>query len=148
MIHHALEDVQKDYRSLEMLCAIERLWQLYRNRGKKKLAEKYEEIRNEEEEWVSSLDKQKRVEAEQNTLHYQRRLVSLFYQHVAALYINKILPKGIVFKTWSETDLRIIPEIIVPIENKLREVLHTPPLPPLDENNYSPLILYRDSKKS
>ena len=145
MIHQALLDVQKDYRSPQMQYAVRTLWQFYKEHGKEKLVEKYEEIRDEEQIWILSLDKQERVEAEQSTLHYQRRLVSHFYQHLTALYVNKILPKDIVFSIWSEADLRIIPEILIPIENKLREVLHIPPLGPLDEN-CSLLVLYKDSK--
>lgn len=147
MIHQALLDVQKDYRSPQMLYAVRTLWQFYREHGKGKFVEKYEEIRRSEEQWISTLDKQKRLEAEQTTLHYLRRLVSHFYQHLAALYVNGILPKAAVYEGWSEADLRIIPEILVPIENDLLKALHTPPLEPLDEN-CSLLVLYRDSKRS
>lgn len=145
MIHQVLLDVQKDYRSPQMLYAVRTCWEFYGKQGRKKFVEKYEEIRNEEQRWILSLDKQKRIEAEQSTLHYQRRLVSHFYQHLASLYVNKILPKKIVYSIWSETDLRIIPEVLIPIENKLREVLHTPPLEPLDES-CSLSVLYRESK--
>lgn len=144
MIHEALLDVQKDYRSPQMLYAVRTLWDFYREH-KEKLVETYEEIRNEEERWVSSLDRQERIKAEEHTLHHQRRLVSHFYQHLASLYLSKILPRDILYRNWSEPDLRIIPQILIPIENKLREVLFTPPLKPLDES-CSLLVLYRDSK--
>jgi hypothetical protein len=144
-LHHILEDIRKDYRSPEMHSAVKRLWQFYRLWGKD-FVQRYEETRQEDEKQIPSLSAQNRIEAERNTLHYQRRLVSHFYQYVAALYVNGILPKGIVAKTWSEADLKIIPEILVPIENKLREVLNTPPLPPLNERNFSPLVLYKDLK--
>jgi len=102
--------------------------------------------RYEDKKKISELNNQEdRIKVVQNTLHYQRRLVSHFYQHLAALYVNKILTKDIVYKNWSEADLRIIPEIIIPIENKLREVLHKPPLGPLEDNCHL-LVLYRDSK--
>jgi hypothetical protein len=145
MIHQALLDVQKDYRSAQMLYAVKTLWQFYEEHGKQKIVKEYEEIRVEEQKRISLLDKQKRIEAEQSTLHYQKRLVSHFYQHLAALYVNKILPKDIVFSIWSEADLKIIPDILIPIENKLREVLHKPPIEPLNEN-CNLLVLYRDSR--
>lgn len=145
MLHHALLDVERDYRSPEMLYAVRTLWQFYKEHGREALVEKYDEIRKREEQWVSSLGKQKRLEAEQATLHYQRRLVSHFYRHLAALCVNDILPRDIVYSKWSEADLTIIPEILIPIENHLRKVLHTPPLEPLDEN-CSLLVLYEDSK--
>ena len=143
MLHHVLEDIHKDYRSPEMHSAVITLRHFYK-KHRETFVDKYEEIRKEDEKRMSSLDEEKRIEAER-TLHYQRRLVSIFYRHLAALYVDKILPKSIIFREWAESDLRIIPEIIVPIENKLREVLHTPPLPALDEN-CPLLVLYRDSK--
>ena len=144
LLHQGLVDVRKDYRSPEMQYAIETLWDFYREHGREKLAEKYEEIRQEEKKWISSLEKQGRIEAERSTLHYQRRLVSHFYQHLAGLYVNGVLPKKTLHKIWSKEALRIIPDILVPIENKLREVLNTPPKGPLDENS-DLLVLYKDS---
>jgi len=146
LVHQTLLDLQKEYRSPQMLFAVEKLRDFYREYGPEKFVDKYEEIRREEQNWVLKLDKNQQIEAVQNTLHNQRRLVSHFYQQLATLYINRVLPKDIVYKSWSEADLRIIPEVLIPIENRLREVLHNPPLEPLNEN--SPLlILYKDSIK-
>lgn len=146
LIHQSLLHLQKEYLSPHMLLAIRTLWDFYRQYGRENFVEKYMEIRAEEHEWILSLDKQKRIEAEQATLHYQRRLVSQFYTQLATLYVNKVLPKDILFKAWSEADLRIIPDILIPIENKLREVLHRPPVPLLDENS-NLMALYKDSKE-
>ena len=145
MIHQALLEIQKDYSTPQMQYAVRTLWDFYREHGKANFVEEYDKKRKEDDKWVSGQERQKRIEFEKATLHYQRRLISHFYQHLAALYINKILPKGIVYSNWSEADLRIIPEILIPIENKLREVLFELPLEPLD-NNCSLIILYRDSK--
>ncbi len=142
-LYHIIEDIRKDYRSSEMLLAVRTLHELYRQHPDN-FVEEYDNKRKEEEAQVNNLPREERVKAEQNTLHYQRRLVSHFYQYVATLYVEHILPPDIVFKTWAESDLKIIPDIIVLIENKLRQVLHTPPLPPL--NKEEPLlVLYRDS---
>jgi hypothetical protein len=145
LIHQSLLNLQKDYLSPQMLYAIGTLWDFYREYGREKFIERYEEIREEEHKWVLSIDKQKRIETEQTTLHFQRRLVPQFYNQLATLYVNKVLPKDIIYTNWSEADLRIIPEILIPIENKLREVLHKPPLSPLGENS-GLMVLYRDSK--
>lgn len=146
LVHQTLVDLQKEYRSTQMLYAIKTLWDFYNENGQDKFVEKYEEIRCEEQKMVSSLEKQKQIEAEQSTLHNQRRIVSHFYQQLANLYVNKVLTKDVVYRSWSEADLRIIPQVIVPIENNLRKVLHKPPLGrPLDEN-HSLLVLYRDSR--
>jgi len=156
--HHVLADIRKDYLSPQMGYAVKTLWQFYNDCKKdgEDFVEKYCRILKEDKSRLSSLEEQQRVEAERSTLHYQRRLVSHFYQYVAALYANnKRLLRGIVFRTWTEKDLRIIPNIIIPIEIKLREVIQTPPLQPFDENALdkkdSLLVLYRlyrDSKES
>ena len=145
LVHQTLVDLQKEYRSAQMLYAIKTLWNFYNENSQDKFVEKYEEVRSEDQKMVSSLEKQKQIEAEQSTLHNQRRIVSHFYKQLAILYDNKVLPKDVVYKSWSEADLRIIPQVLVPIENQLRELLHTPPLEPLDEN-HSLRVLYEDSK--
>ncbi len=147
--HNAIREIRKDYLSPEMYHAIKTLWQFYRENNEKgeNFVDKYEKIRGEEEKWVSGQDKQNRVTADQSTLHYQRRLVKEFYVHLASLRASNILPASMVFREWPEEDLRIIPEIIVPIETKLNEVFHKPPLPEVDENNFPPLKLYNDSKR-
>ena len=53
------------------------------------------------------------------TLHHKRRVVSHFYLHLANLYVNKILPKDVLYVGWSRGDLAIIPDILLPIELKL-----------------------------
>jgi len=145
LIHQSLLSLQKDYRSPQMLYAVSTLMDFYREHGPKKFVEKYEERREKERKWILTIDRQSRIEAMQSILHYQRRLVSHFYNQLATLYINEVLPKDIVYRNWSEADLRIIPEILIPIENKLREVLFKPPLPPLDESS-SLMVLFRGSK--
>jgi hypothetical protein len=142
--HHALEgDLRKEYLSPQMHQAVRRLWQFYNLWGTN-FVNRYEEKRKEEDAQIAGLEPQMRIVAEQATLHYQRKLVSHFYQYVAALYRNKTIPNYIVFGIWSKSDLEIIPKIIIPIENKLRESLNTPPLLPLDDN-CGLLTLYRDA---
>jgi len=142
LIHQALLDIHRDYRSHQIQYAIGILWQFYED-NKKTFVDKYDKIRSEEKEWISRLDKQQRIEAQKVTLHYQRKLVTDFYQHLANLYLNRVLPKKMIYKAWTEADLRIIPEVLIPIENKLREVLHG--LGPIEED-CELLILYRGSK--
>jgi hypothetical protein len=144
MMFQGLVDVQKDYRSSEMLHAVKTLWDFYRQEGKANFVEKYEERRKQDDERITKIRETERLKAEQCTLHYLRRVVSHFYQHLGALYKNGVLPKSIVYDSWSEQDLKIIPEILVPIENKLRQVLSgTGPL----GTDHPLLVLYEDSRK-
>lgn len=145
MIHQVLMDIQKDYSSPQMFYAIKTLKQFYKEHVKDNFVDKYESIRMEDEARISNLQEHERVQAQQYTLHYQRKIVTSFYDHLASLYKSEILPKSLVMTKWSESDLRIIPEIIIPIENKLRETLHEPPLAPLpDDCNL--WLLYRASQ--
>jgi len=153
-LHQVLEDIRKDYRTPEMYHAVRTLWEFYKDcqKNNEDFVDKYCRILGEDNKRLSRLDENLKLEAEQNTLNYQRRLVSQFYQHVAALYSTKVLPSNIVFRTWVEEDLRIIPNIIIPIETRLLQVVQTPPPHPIDENSLTVRLsalykLYKDSKE-
>jgi hypothetical protein len=153
-LHHVIEDIRKDYRSPEMHHAVKTLWEFYKDCKTKgeDFVIKYLQILKDDNDRLSRLEGHEKLKAERDTLHYQRRLVSHFYQYVAALYVNKILPGDVIFKTWIEDDLRIIPNIIIPIEIKLPEIIKTPEYQPINKQDIpwqlSPIYrLYMDSKK-
>lgn len=135
LLHEAILNLFKDYRSFEMFYAIKELSEFY-DIHKDKLVDEYMKKYNEDKKSFLRLSGNVRREGEQNSLHYLRRLVSHFYQELGALYINEIFPKKIITDTWSVGELRIIPEILIPIENKLRKDLHN--LKPLKDGD--PLI--------
>jgi hypothetical protein len=150
LIYQVLVNLQMEYRSPEMQYAIMRLWDFYKecNKDEETLMKKYGKKYDDEKNWLKK-QKEKPIEALKTTLDHQRRLVSQFYGHLAALYTNKIIPPDVIFATWSEKDLRIIPKIIIPMENKLLEILHKdsrePQPPPLDVSSKL-YQLYIDSK--
>ncbi len=94
-----------EYRSQQMHEAISALWE-FKHSHKEKFLDVYEE----------------RVK-ENNSIHFHRRLVSQFYGIVAGLYVTNSFPKEIIYSYWSKKDLQILPEIILPIENKLQAIL-------------------------
>ena len=145
LLHHILSDIQRDYRSAEMLHAISRLWNFYRKHGSNKFVAKYEKIRKADEK--SEIEQIKHQgQSQQITLHYQRRLVSHFYRHLATLYNERILPGRILYSIWGETDLEIIPKVLIPIENRVRQDLTGMPQNPISDSH--PLMkLYWDSKQ-
>jgi len=114
-----LLDVLKDYRSSEMMIAVESLWNFYKKHGKHRFTEEYERLRNEERDWLQKMPKHDRAKYAQGTLHYQRRLVSQFYQCLADIYVLRIVPEKLIYMQWSKSDLEIIPKIIIPLENIL-----------------------------
>ncbi len=94
-----------EYRSKEMLEAVGALWE-FRRKNDKHMVDAYE--------------KQYRKNVK---LHHQRRLVSQYYGILSGLYSFGIIPQNVLFAYWSKKDLRIIPEVIIPIEIKLEALL-------------------------
>jgi len=152
-----LADIHKDYRSPEMGLAVARLWDLRRkhevqcekkckrlgeearaDKVREGLIEEYKTRREKEKkEFETMLTKcpQQASDFHKTTLHCQRRLVSHFYQHLATLYVNRMLPRKYIYDNWHEADLRIIPDVIIPIENWLRKELHKPAEPELKQQD-------------
>jgi hypothetical protein len=125
LLNQALENLLKDYRSFEMGYAINELWRLYRDCRENKECLKAEYIRRMEHDLIKirNLKPEQREIEIKAMLHFQRRIVSHFYHHLAALWIKGILPKIYIYKIWSKNDLAIIPLIIIPIEEALTNSL-------------------------
>ena len=108
-----------DYKSADMLAAIERLYAFERecneickktkcktNEERNKIfKEKYEGIKKQELKTISA-DKIKK------SLHYQRRLVSHFYCHMYNSIYLKLIPEKPIFTFWTTGTLKIIPDIL------------------------------------
>jgi hypothetical protein len=46
-------------------------------------------------------------------------MVKEFYNLLAGLYELKVLPKEVIYTYWSEAELRIIPEVLIPLETAI-----------------------------
>jgi len=157
--YQVLVKLQMEYRSPEMLYAISTLKNFYRydcNKDEEKLMRKYGEKYDEEMKTLQKVEKnyykkirmpgkpkEKPTEFVKTTLHHQRRLVQMFYEHLATLTTNNIIPKKIVYEIWHEETLEIIPLIIIPMAKKLAEKTDTKP-PDETSKLYQ---LYIDSKE-
>jgi len=109
--YQALVTIQMDYRSHQMGYAVYRLWRFYRvncHCNETTLREVYSKTLNIEGENVNR----------EETLDNQRRILFHFYTHLANLHANNILPPSYIFDNWPEETLRIIPLILIPMENK------------------------------
>ena len=124
MIHQVLRDILMEYRSAEMLLAVNTLWVFYREHPED-FVRKYEETRRRDEGGIAKLPPKERAEVLRSTLDYLRRFVSHYYALLGGLYELKIITKDILYTYWSGDDLRIIPEILIPIERKLAETVGT-----------------------
>jgi hypothetical protein len=111
-----ISDILREYRSAEMGNAIRRLHEEFEQCGKdaSKLIESYEKKYDSEKHCRESL-------------HHQRRIVSNFYQHVSALISNGIIENTVFYSLWTKENLKIIPEILLPIERiAIPHVTHKP----------------------
>lgn len=142
----AIFDMFKDYRSPQMQYALATLWDMYRAKGKDNFLDEYETIYKKEKQQIQGEQLKNKIKSTEGSLDAQRRMVSQFYGHLTTLYNQKIFPKRIIFKTWKKEDLEIIDVIIIPMENKLREMRNEKPL---EKNtvNFPMLALYNHAKK-
>jgi hypothetical protein len=93
----------REYRSAEMGRAIHELWQLFKDCG----GDPHE---------MSNVYKTKWDSEPQKTFHFDiRRKVSAFYQEMAFLAEDKDIA-DILYQVWTEGDLRIIRDVILPLE--------------------------------
>jgi ABC-type multidrug transport system fused ATPase/permease subunit len=119
-IHQALATALLEYRSIEMFAAVKHLWTFHRAH-RDGLENAYERIKKEDEDRIASLPEKERLAAEALTLHYRRQLVSRFYQFLAGLVNEEIVPEKLVYRYWNRGQLRIIPQVLEPIEKILDE---------------------------
>ena len=119
---HVLFDVRRDYQAAEMTLAIAILWKFRQEHGAR-FVEIYLETWRRDEEHIAARPAAEQVDAMRCTLHYRRRLVKEFYNLLAGLYELRVLPKHVLYTYWVEAELRIIPEILIPLETAVAQNL-------------------------
>jgi superfamily I DNA and/or RNA helicase len=142
LLNQILVQMLFEYRSAEMLSALRSL-KRFRENHKNDLSQAYEESRKSDTDRIDNLVPTDRLEYERTTLHHQRRLVSQFYGILAGIHEQRIIPANILYSYWAESDLRIIPDILLPIEDSLAQALGGPKTHPATDRM---LRLYEDSK--
>ena len=148
LTYEVLVSILQEYRSVEMGVAVRDLWDFARA-NTRRLGEAYEEIRAIEAKAVEALDAPHRIEGARATLHFKRRLVSEFYKNVAKLYDLGFVPPKILYTLWTETDLKIIPDVLLPIEYELGKALGVgPPAASAElKKLYDDSVRYADGKR-
>lgn len=116
-------DLLNEYSSESMQGAIEELWSYRRKEhiiGNGKFGHAYHE-------------------KYKGMIEVSRKKVSHFYQKLALFHVREILPTDLIYATWNRSNLRILIQIIIPIECKF---------PAYSKETLRQLgRLYRDSKK-
>lgn len=110
-IHRMLTDLWANYGSTDMHAAVKAIRDLHRDHPTN----------------FVTVYEQKRLSGD--PLDNQRRTVSHFYALLSALYDLEVVAKKVVYVYWSELDLRIIPEVLLPLELHLEQQLYGSPTP-------------------
>jgi len=128
-----LAELLRDYEKPVMAKHIQKLWDFWRDSNK--------DTNKVHSEFLGHL---KLTNNEAEEINRARRPVSHFYQRMAVLHKDKMVQDKLLYHLWSEKDLLIIPEIIIPLEKALVKWRGDP----LDEKDYELLkTLYEDGKK-
>jgi hypothetical protein len=121
---HVLLQVLEDFRSAEMMLAVVTLWR-FRNDHGDGFVQVYLDTWRKDDERIARLPGEQQVEAMRATLHYRRRIVKEFYNSLASLYELKVIPGKVIYTYWSAAELRIIPEVLIPLEMAVARELRT-----------------------
>jgi hypothetical protein len=119
---HVLFEVLEDFRSAEMMLALVTLWRLRQDHGDR-FVQAYLETWRKDEERIAHLPGHEQAEAIRASLHYRRRVVKEFYNTLAGLYELNVLPGKVIYTYWNTAELRIIPEILIPLETAVANEL-------------------------
>jgi hypothetical protein len=139
-----LKELMNIYSTPEMASAVKELWIFYRQRCNaepQKVSEEFKNCRRMSDITFKNIDN-------------ARRVVSHFYQLMSVMYqrwtkwplINRIsiLDTRLLFQVWHEKDLKIIPNIIIPLEKELASSLGETP----NDKDFELLLdLYKASVK-
>ena len=123
-VHQVLVSIMQDFRSDDMLLAINSLWRFRAEHGDQ-FVQKYLEQWRSDNERIAALPEGEQLAAMHATLHYRRRIVKEFYNLLAGLYELGVFPKEILYTYWSKAELKIIPEILIPLETAVGRELRT-----------------------
>ena len=119
---HVLFELLEQFRSAEMTLALVTLWRFRTDHGDK-FVQAYLETWRKDDERIAHLPEEEQVEAMGATLHHRRRFVKEFYNSLAGLYEFKVLPGKLIYTYWNATELKIIPEILIPLETAVAHEL-------------------------
>jgi hypothetical protein len=119
---HVLFELLEQFRSAEMMLALVTLWRFRHEHGDQ-CVPVYLETWRQDDERISRLSAEEQVEAMRGTLHYRRRIVKEFYNSLAGLYELKVLPGKVIYTYWSAAELKVIPEILIPLETAVAREL-------------------------
>lgn len=136
-----LLDLQKEYRSPEFYNAVMSMWSYYEAGG----ASEAERASTWVNRYMTAYDQHRalllgskesdRLSIIRDSLDNQRRLLSHFFSQMGVMYCSSTLPRHLLFEQWSAGTLSIVPRLLIPIENALREKFGSQN-PPIDAHHH------------
>ena len=132
-----------EYRTAEMLVAIRSLWHFARA-NPTNLQDAYKAQLDEDSRHLAELKGQEHLEYMRGTIDFYRRQVSQFYGFLTSVHDEGGMQRKWLYTHWNRSDLAIIPDVIVPMEQALGATIGTPASPTTLDRL---LRLYNDSPK-
>jgi hypothetical protein len=114
-VHHVLVEILEDFRSAEMMMAIVALWRFRADHGER-FVEAYMTRWQEDDMRIAQLPEGERLAALTGTIHYRRRVAKEFFNLLGGLYELGVLPPEVLYTYWNEAELKILPEVLIPLE--------------------------------
>ncbi len=117
-----------EYRSAEMLVAIRSLWD-FASEHPNEIGESFQSRREEDRIRLATLNGNDHLGYLRTTLDFHRRQVTQFYGFLTSVYDEGGIQRKWIYTHWSKSDLKIIPEVLVPMEKALGQAIGTPASP-------------------
>jgi hypothetical protein len=114
-----------EYRSPEMYIAIRHLWD-FAKQDPRTLADRFKTQRDFDNKIISELERDLAPAYVKTTLDYHRRQVSQFYALLTSIHDEGGHQRKWLYTYWRQRELRIIPEILIPLERALAEAIDAP----------------------
>ena len=114
-----------DYMSTEMYIAVGHLWTFY-NKDPSTLAERYKWQREADIRTANELSGENYSNFVKNTIDHHRRRVGQFYGLLTAIYDEGGHQRKWIYTYWRKRELQVLPNIIIPLEDALTELIKVP----------------------
>ena len=125
--HQALLNIHKEFRSPEMLSALDGVWEFYydfkdKHLNLQKNPIKFNESLKEEYKTRHKKERKQLGLDTKNSLNYKRRYITHFYIYLASLHKHEILPEEMMFDWWTSSNFRIFQDILIPLQEAASEI--------------------------
>lgn len=114
-----------EYRSPEMYLAVRHLWQFAR-RDPNTLGPRFIVRREADNKLFEELERDVAPNFLKTTIDYHRRQVSQFYALLTSIYDEGGHQRKWLYTYWRRRELKIIPEILIPLELAVGEAMGAP----------------------